>query len=86
MSKNLDREAVDIGVWYVNNKNRIPTNNLEARLNFLEKTLDVLINIILLSTKDIKNLEGRGDVFNIPILKPTTPDKSRDWRPNIYAP
>jgi hypothetical protein len=59
MARDLEKRTVEWGVWYHENKNRIPRMDFERRLAFYEKTIDGLIELLAIAAEDIRTLEGR---------------------------
>lgn len=59
MARDLEKRVVEWGVWYHENKGRIPPMHFEKRLAFYEKTIDGLIELLAIAAEDIRTLEGR---------------------------
>jgi len=55
----LEKRLIDTAVWYNKNKKRIPAGNLPKRCEFLEKTCDILIELLALTVTRIQGTEGR---------------------------
>lgn len=56
--KPLEQRLADLTVWFFNNKDDLPRDNLAARQLFLEKTVWVLIEIAALQAERLHELEG----------------------------
>jgi len=61
----LEKRLVDTAVWYHKNKDRIPRNAVEKRLDFLEKTFDIFLEMIAMSVERTQLLEGRSKSENL---------------------
>ena len=55
----LEKRLIDTAVWYHRNKDRIPRNAVEKRLEFLEKTFDIFLELVAMSTERMQLNEGR---------------------------
>lgn len=55
----LEKRLIDTCVWYHKNKDRIPRNAVEKRMDFLEKTFDIFLELIAMSTDRVQQMEGR---------------------------
>ena len=56
----LERRILDTAIWFHQNKDRIPQEDMKKRLEFVEKALDIFIEISCLLTKRVHQAEGRG--------------------------
>ncbi len=56
----LEKRLVDTAVWFHKNKDRFPRENLPARVDFLEKTMDIFLEMMALSVSRLQEAEGRG--------------------------
>lgn len=59
MSDSSDQKLIDFAVWFTENKNRTPRDNVAKRLDFQAKAIDCLCEIVACQAKDIQLLEGR---------------------------
>lgn len=55
----LERRLIDTAVWFHKNKDRIPRNEVERRLDFLFKTLDIHLELVALLVDRMQLAEGR---------------------------
>ena len=55
----LERRLIDTAVWFHRNKPRLARENLMGRVDFLEKTCDILIELCALTLQRMQNVEGR---------------------------
>ena len=55
----LEKRLVDMAVWFHKNKDRIPRNNVEAKCDFLTKSLDIHLELMALLVQRIELAEGR---------------------------
>jgi hypothetical protein len=62
----LERRLVDTAVWFHKNKGRIPAENLGKRVDFMEKTLDIMLELVALSIERIHKTEGRHSALYLP--------------------
>lgn len=53
-----EQRLMDTAVWFHRNKDRIPRDELAKRCDFLEKTLDIVIELFALSLRRQQELEG----------------------------
>jgi hypothetical protein len=60
MSERFDTEVIELAQWYHYNKDRIPSDNLTKKIQFLEVTLDTCIKLLANAAIDIRDLERRG--------------------------
>ena len=60
MSHESEEKIVDTTLFYHENYKRIPKANLERRLDFQEKLMSCLIEIVAIQAKDIQSLEHRN--------------------------
>ena len=65
MSTLLEERIRDWAVWFHQNKDRMPSDNLRKRLDFLEKALDGCLELVAIATKDIQKLEHREKSPNL---------------------
>lgn len=59
MSELMERRITEWATWYHANKKRIPPENLKKRCDFLELSIDGLLELLAIATKDIQNIEHR---------------------------
>jgi|TARA_R100001530_G_scaffold30051_1_gene23611 hypothetical protein len=62
----LERRLIDTAVWYHKNKDRIPRSNIEKRLEFLEKSFDIMIELMAMSVERHQNVEGHSNNLWLP--------------------
>ena len=55
----LERRLVQTAVWFHRNKDRLPRENLAKRLDFLEKSLDITLELFALAVDRLQMSEGR---------------------------
>ncbi len=55
----LEKRLVETAVWYYRNKDRIPAHNLEKRLEFMEKTFSIFLEMIAMTVDRMQRNEGR---------------------------
>jgi len=55
----LEKRLIDTAVWFHNNKDRIPRENALNRLDFLEKTMDIFLEMIAMNVDRMRMAEGR---------------------------
>lgn len=65
MSADLDRRVTEWALWFHQNKDRIPGENLKKRCDFQALAIDGLIECLAIATKDIQVLERRQPIKNI---------------------
>ncbi len=54
----LEKRLIDTAVWYHKNKDYIPREALDKRLEFLEKTFDIFLEMMAMSVQRQQTLEG----------------------------
>lgn len=59
MSAETEDKLKDVAIWFYENKSRIPRGNLERKIEFLEKTISCLLEVVALQAKDIQIMEQR---------------------------
>tara|TARA_Y100000310_G_scaffold255351_1_gene262748 strand:+ start:2601 stop:2888 length:288 start_codon:yes stop_codon:yes gene_type:complete len=55
----LEKRLVDMAVWFHKNKDRIPRGAVETRCDFLEKSLDITLELVALLVQRLEFVEGR---------------------------
>ena len=55
-----ERRLTDTALWFVKNKDRIPRDNLAARMDFAEKTMEIFIELLAMSLERMQEAEGRS--------------------------
>ena len=55
----LERRLTDTAVWFYKNKDLIPRENLTARVDFLESTISVFLEMVAMSVDRLQVAEGR---------------------------
>lgn len=61
-----ERRLVDTAVWFIKNKDRIPREDLPKRCDFLEKTLEITLELFALSLDRQHKIEGRSQSLWLP--------------------
>ena len=56
----LERRLIDTAVWYHRNKEHLPREDALKRLDFLEKTFDIFLEMVAMTVERTQLLEGRG--------------------------
>jgi hypothetical protein len=59
-NQTLERRLADLSIWFYQNIDGIPRDNLAARQSFLEKAFWILVEINALQVERIHELESRG--------------------------
>lgn len=59
----LERRIVDMAVWFHRNKDRIPREALDKRVDFLEKSLDISLELIAMLAERLQHAEGRSKLY-----------------------
>jgi len=60
MSRLLERKSLEWATWYFENKGQIPESNFTKRLDFQEKAIHGLIDILSIAVRDIQDVEHRN--------------------------
>lgn len=55
----FEKRLVDTAVWFHKNLDRIPKDNLSARMDFLEKSMDITLELLAMSLERIHSTENR---------------------------
>lgn len=55
----LEQRLVDTALWYYRNRPRIAQENLPKRLEFAEKSLEIIIEMFALTVQRLQRAEGR---------------------------
>ena len=55
----FEQRLIQTAVWYHRNKDRIPRENVPQRLDFLEKTMDIILELMALSLDRMQQVENR---------------------------
>ena len=55
----FEKRMIDTAVWFHRNKDRIPPENIKARMDFLEKTLDIYLEMMAMALDRMQMAEGR---------------------------
>lgn len=56
----LEKRLIETAVWFHRNKDRIPRENLVSRVDFLEKTLDIFLEMTAMLVERAQLVEGRS--------------------------
>jgi hypothetical protein len=67
MSDATDQAICDFAVWFTENKNRTPRDNVAKRLDFQAKAIDCLCEIVARLAKDNQFLERRDAKIILPV-------------------
>ena len=59
MARDLEKRLTEWGLWFHENRKRIEPMNYDKRLQFYEKTIDGLLELVAIAAEDIRVLEGR---------------------------
>lgn len=62
----LERRLADLALWFNYHKGEVSLDNLAARVNFLEKTLWVQLEINALLLERLRKREGVGSKLYLP--------------------
>lgn len=54
----LERRLADLSIWHYQNLKRIPKENVGARLDFLERSFWIQLEVIALLVERTHNIEG----------------------------
>lgn len=60
MSAETEDVIRDLAIWYMENRNRIPAENLQRKIAFQDQAIKCLIEVVALQAKDIQRLEQRS--------------------------
>lgn len=60
MAREFEKRLTEWAVWFHQNKPRLPVHDLRKRIEFLEKSIDGLLECLAIAAEDIRTLEGRG--------------------------
>ena len=55
----LEKRLIDMAVWFHRNKDRMSRSNVEARCDFLMKSLDIHLELVALLVQRLERAEGR---------------------------
>lgn len=55
----LERRLIDTAVWFHQNKDRIPEENLASKVEFLTKSLDITLELIAMLAERLHQAEHR---------------------------
>ena len=56
----LEKRLIDLAVWFHRNKDAIPRTALDKRVDFLEKTLDIQLELVAMLVNRMQLAEGRS--------------------------
>tara|TARA_Y100000034_G_C6750807_1_gene333716 strand:+ start:78 stop:371 length:294 start_codon:yes stop_codon:yes gene_type:complete len=73
----LEQRLVDTAIWFHNNKDRLPRHDPIKRLDFMEKMLDITLEINAMLVQRMQKAEGRR---NSPLWLPAGIDVQGDIR------
>ncbi|PWT71722.1 MAG: hypothetical protein C5B59_17235 [Bacteroidetes bacterium] len=59
MGRELDRKTIELVEWYHYNKDRIPPAELKKRCDFYEKTIDIILERLIIICEDFRKAENR---------------------------
>ena len=78
MSNLLDQRLTEWGLWFMENRTRVPPENIRKRQDFMDKAIQGLIECMAIAVKDIQELERRDPRKQLWL--PKTVDVSGDLR------
>lgn len=55
----LEKRLIDLAVWFHKNKDALPKTEVERRLDFLTKTLDIHLELVAMLADRLQQVEGR---------------------------
>lgn len=55
----LEKRLIDMAVWFHANRDRIPKENVKIRLDFLEKSFDIFLEMTAMLVERMQLAEGR---------------------------
>jgi len=58
MSGRLDKKLEEFATWYKYNEGTIPRENLPKRIDFYEKAMASMFDILVQTSRDLADLEG----------------------------
>ena len=61
----LERRLCDTAIWFHRNKGCVPIEDLGKRLEFAEKTIDIMLELFALTLDRMQRLEGKGKSPNL---------------------
>lgn len=61
----LERRLIDTAIWFHRNRHYLNGVDVPRRLDFLEKTLDIFMEIFALTLQRLQQAEGRGKSENL---------------------
>ena len=64
----LEKRLIDMAVWFHRNKHCMPRGAVEKRCDFLEKSLDIHLELVALLVQRLEGAEGRR---NSPLWLPS---------------
>ena len=59
MSAETEDACRDLVVWYFENRNRLPKDDLAKRLDFMDKAMKTSLGVIAMLLRDVQELEQR---------------------------
>ncbi len=65
MAREFEKRLTEWAVWFHQNKPRVPKDDIRKRMDFQEKTIDGLIELLAIAAEDIRTLEGRAKSPNL---------------------
>lgn len=66
MSEETEDRLRDWVIWYKEHEKQIPRDNLAKKLEFMEKAVDGVLELLVMTAKDVQELEkrnGRGSLW-----------------------
>lgn len=54
----LERRLKDTAIWFYRNRDRIPQNNIPARQEFLEKVMNIQLELMAMVVDRVQMVEG----------------------------
>ena len=56
----LERRLINTAVWFHRNKDRIPPEALDKKIEFMEKSMDIMIELFALTVERMQKVESHG--------------------------
>jgi hypothetical protein len=53
----FEKRLMDTAVWFHKNKDQVPREDLPKRLDFMEKTLDIMLELVAMSLERMQEAE-----------------------------
>ncbi len=56
----FEKRLMDTAIWFHRNKHLVPRENLPKRLDFMEKTMDCVLEMFAMSLQRTQEMEGHA--------------------------